>query len=292
MKRRLGAFGAAAITIALLGGCSLIGGGGDAPRTFVSTGEVDVADGSYATIRVSDDTWNAEARELEKRFDGIVQVANVDGSDNSYGETPQNAFPWLRDFFYTEWINSTALEGSVDDRAAWNQRMMETGVFADTEFTRAWLAGPTESYSSLTLDNLHTRATISGLVHDGGARMDRADFALDTVEWADTVDGPVLVLGTTWSVDYRVTDQTVVDYVMQDSGVSEDGARNALKPEVLDGDGVNVLPTSGTTSWFVRPTFDADVQYELYAVEHVTTATTIADLVKPEFNTPAATDAP
>ena len=215
------------------------------------TGTVETDDGSYQTVRPSDDYMNGYESPF---FDMNNEIPNIDPAGGALVMDAQSMYSWVRNFYFTQWIDSTALEGDAATREAWLADMLSSGRVSSSDFTKTWLADPEGSAKWLPLrDDTIVSGAVLDFVHDGEPRMSDASIELSNLTWQDSADsGPLVLMTTDWTVDYRLTDQAVIDAISLSNDVPAGEVRDTLLDEVTDGEGVNSFAVTGTNDWLVR----------------------------------------
>jgi hypothetical protein len=263
---------------AVINGKDLVNGSTVGPNMI--KGElVKTSDGSYRNVKMTQEFgdatnagWESEQPTLHE--DGFT----VDGNRIPYRNQIGN-------YFFTHFIDSTALEGGQETRTAWTNAALKDSILSNTKFTKDW-AEKSDSYQVLTLENISKNPGLKSLIHDGEPRMTDANLKFgddDKFIWAESEDGSYLTVPITWSVDYRVTDETVFDMLRaQNKTSSDEEIRSEMTDEAQDGKGENVLRVTGETDFLLLDNPENE-RTPIYATGTELTYT-LESSIKPEFH--------
>lgn len=278
---KLNKLGLCAVPIALaftLTGCNYVDAGikqvqKDSAESAVGpnldTGKkIETEGASYTKVRASDDLLNS------------IQGAKVLGGDGEdYGHDSITAKYAVAEYFYRYFIDSTALEGGKKSLEAWKKAAIKQGVLSDTDYSLGWLKDP-KSVPVLTTDSFDS-TNIKSFIHDGKPRMTDANLTFDDkkIYVEEYPDGWVMTVPTTWDVDYRITDETLLQMIRhQNPKGTDEEILEGLTDEAQDGKGENPLRISGTADFTVLLGEEA----KIYAVGHQSKFS-YGDAIRPEF---------
>lgn len=294
---KLTKLGLCAVPIALaftLTGCNYVDAGVDFAKSAVTddtVGEhmtkgevVETANGSYTRVKASEDHLNSFATAPEGEREALIGNTDPNGAALDTGRSGLKQA--ITEYFYSHFIDSSALEGGSKTMKAWTADAIKKGNLTDTKYTKEWLDLP-GGYPVLSSERITNTSTLEPFIHDGKPRLKDANIefgADDKFKWEDTADGIIYGVPTTWSVDYRITDEAVFEMMrVQLKKKSEDEVLAMLKDEAKDGKGENILRITGDSFFDLRGSEDG---YQIYVVDHGIKAD-LPDVVKPEFeNTP------
>lgn len=193
-------------------------------------------------------------------------------------------------YFFNEFIDSTALEGGAPGLATWKSEKLAAGAFSEAPFTKEWLDGAHgQSLPALSADFIGKDGGLK-FIHDGKPRMTDANITFGEMSWTRNNDGEVIKMASDWSVDYRVTDETVVNVLKAQNKFSDEDVAKYLTDDVKDGSGENTLTVSGKADWFTlgNPGGGSTQTSPIYLIS-VQLDPTFGPFIKPEFRTAAPT---
>lgn len=258
-------------------------------KNLTVDGKVDTADGSYSSVTASGDYMNRAVNEGLTNGEGMIVIDNPDT-----GEKLMVQAQILRNrtvtYFFNEFIDSTALEGGAPALASWKSEKVAAGEFDTAPFTKEWLDGVHgQSIPVLSADFLGKDGGLK-FIHDGKPRMTDASITFGAMSWTRNNDGAVIKMASDWSVDYRVTDQTVIDVLKAQNKFSDEDVAKYLTDDVKDGSGENTLTVSGKADWFVldNPGGGTPGTTPIYLIS-AQLDRTFGPFIKPEFRTAAPT---
>lgn len=187
-------------------------------------------------------------------------------------------------YFFDHFIDSPALEGGAEERKEWVRDAIYDGVLSDSAYTKKWAADP-DNYPILTTANLIGNPGLKSFINDGGPRMTNATIKFGKAKdftYGETEDGLVWSIPTTWSVDYRITDETVFDMLRAQNKDSSDAEiRAEMTEEAQDGKGENTLRITGESDFHrVDSSGQGQVMYAVGAEIKYT----LESAIKPEFH--------
>lgn len=249
-------------------------------KNLTVDGKVDVADGSYSSVKVSDDFLNKAINEGMVQGRSFVDINNPETGQKMSVHPPQYRGDVIQ-YFFNEFIDSTALEGGDATLAAWKKAKLADGTLAPAAFTREWLNGiHGESTPVLTVGTMTKTGGVK-LIHDGKPRMKDANITFGEMSWKENKDGSIVKLETEWSVDYRITDETAIAMLKNQNGYSDEEVKKYVTDEAQDGKGENTVSFTGKADWW----FAGESIYLIGTPYHHS----LKSVIKPEFHTTAPT---
>lgn len=279
---KLNKLGLCAVPIALalsLTGCNYVDAGikqvqKDSAESAVGpnldTGKkIETDTGSYTKVRPSDDLLNS-----------IAGSPVLDGEGKDSGFTSGGAKYAINEYFYRYFIDSSALEGGAKSLKSWKKAALKQGVLSSTEYSSDWLKDP-KSFPVLTTGHIANKVKGLSFINDGKPRMSDATLTFDDKKTyvEEYPDGWVMTVPATWSVDYRITDDTLLQMLRhQNPKAADEEILEALTDEAQDGKGENPLRVSGTANFTVL----MGGEDKVYSVGYQTKYT-YGDVVRPEF---------
>lgn len=231
--------------------------------------EVKTEDGSYLKVRASDDFNNAIENSV---------VLLEDGEDSEIGSSYFTRA--VSEYFFSHFIDSTALEGGEKTMKAFKAAALKQKALSNTKHTKDWLATK-NSQPVLTTTFLGIK-NLKPFIHDGDPRLTDATLNFDEKKFVavETPDGYVTRVPAKWTADYRITDETLLNMLVdQNPAENEEDIRAGLTDEAKDGRGENRLHVDGTLEVDVLMTEDGP---KIYGVG-VNAKYSHDDAVKPEY---------
>jgi hypothetical protein len=256
-------------------------------KNLTVDGKVDAADGSYSSIKVSDDFLNQTVNGGTPDGKPFVDIINPETGQKMSTHPPEYRERVTR-LFFDEFIDSTALEGGESTLTEWKVRKVADNTIATTPFTKEWLDGVHgKSFPVLTTESI---APAGGLkfIHDGKPRMTDASLTFGETTWTRNDDGDLVRVIADWSVDYRITDATAAEMLKVQNKLSDGEVQNYLTDAAKDGSGENTLHVYGQAEWYLLSQSGELRTAPVYLISNPSRYS-LESVVKPEFHTAAPT---
>jgi hypothetical protein len=259
-------------------------------RSLTVNGKVDTSDGSYSTVKASDEFRNNIVNSGISPTGSQQWPINNPETGEKMEIHPAHIRGNIITYFFDEFIDSSALEGGAPALDAFKAEKLSSKAFSAAPFTKEWLDGKHgESHPALTAEFIAKDGGFKP-IHDGKPRMKDANISFGEITWTQNDDGHIIKIASDWSVDYRVTEETVAEMMKAQNKLSDADVQQYLTDDVKDGRGENILKVTGTADWYVLP-HAGGLDLNTAPIYLISTQfnRTFAPFVKPEFHTPAPT---
>lgn len=280
MKKKLGLLAMPLALAFTLTGCNYVDAAVDAAEQATGSDEVgttmtkgkkiETEAGGYTKVRASDVTLNS------------IKGSKVLGGDGKYyGHDSRTAKSTITEYFYDHFIDSTALEGGAKSLESWKKAAINQTMFLDTEYATEWLKHP-ESAPVLTAKIIAPKVENLSFINDGKPRLTDANLTFNDKKTyvEEYPEGWIMTVPTTWEVDYRITDETLLQSLRAaNPKATDESILERLTDEAKDGKGENVVHVSGTADF----TMLAGSEEKIYAFSHQPKSTFGEDIIRPEF---------
>jgi hypothetical protein len=297
MKKTFAVLSAALPLAVILTGCAQIAEtvgnateNNSSSTNWIVDGQVETAGGSYSSIKVSDEIMNKMYEEVVpgKTYADIVNKETGEKLEGDPGSLHLQLREMVIPYFFDEFIDSTALEGGEPAFADWKAKNLADGTFASVPYTKEYLDGVHGEPRPVLTSEIINKAGGLKFIHDGKPRVTDANITFGEITWSSSQDGVYYNVATDWSVDYRITDATIVDMLKAmntTNKATDDEVKEVLTDEAKDGTGENTLRVHGTAVWHIMASGENDKLPFYYVL--APTDFSMNPFIKPEFHPPA-----